>query len=218
MNPLATTPRTRLHRKPVRGSYDRALAYRILDEALVAHVGFAVDQQPFVIPMVFARQGDTLLLHGAAASRLLASGARGLPLCVTVTLLDGLVLARSHFHHSVNYRSVVLMGTAHEIEDRDGKLAASAAFVDHVVPGRSREARPPTDKELAATRMLAMPIDEGSVKVREGGPIDDEEDFMVPCWSGHIPVGLVTSAPIPDPRTREPMPSAISEMAGRPRD
>jgi uncharacterized protein len=215
MDPLATTPRTRLHRKPVRGSYDRALAYRILDEALVAHVGFAVDQQPFVIPMFFARQGDTLLLHGAAASRLLASGARGLPLCVTVTLLDGLVLARSHFHHSVNYRSVVLMGTAHEIEDRDGKLAASAAFVDHVVPGRSREARPPTDKELAATRMLAMPIDEGSVKVREGGPIDDEEDFTVPCWSGHIPIGLVPSPPIPDPRTHEPMPSAISDMVGR---
>jgi len=212
MNPLATTPRTQLHRKPVRGSYDRELAYKILDEALVAHVGFAVDGAPFVIPMFFARSGDELLLHGAAASRLLKGGSSGVPLCVTVTLLDGLVLARSHFHHSVNYRSVVLMGTAREIIDRDTKLEASAAFVDHVVTGRSREARPPTPKELDATRMLAMVIDEGSVKVREGGPIDDDEDFAVACWSGHVPIRLATAPAIPDPRTREPLPANVARL------
>ena len=212
MNPLATTPRTQLHRKPVRGSYDRELAYKILDEALVAHVGFAVDGAPFVIPMFFARSGDELLLHGAAASRLLKAGATGVPVCVTVTLLDGLVLARSHFHHSVNYRSVMLMGSAREIIDRDAKLEASAAFVDHVVAGRSREARAPTPKELDATRMLALAIDEGSVKVRQGGPIDDDEDFAIACWSGHIPIRLAASAPIPDPRTREPLPATVAAI------
>src|SRR5262249_47750165 len=163
--------RTTHHRKPVRGSYDRELAYRILDEALVAHVGFAVDGQAFVIPMFFARAGDTLILHGAAASRFVKHGAAGHPLCVTVTLLHGLVLARSAFHHSVNYRSVVLLGMASEVTDHDAKRAASAAFVDKMVPGRSEHARAPTPKELDATRMITMPIGEGSIKVREGGPI-----------------------------------------------
>jgi hypothetical protein len=209
MNSLVSTPRTTHHRKPARGSYDRELAYKILDEALVAHVGFAVDGQAFVIPMFFARAGDTLLLHGAAASRFLKHGAAGHPLCVTATLLDGLVLARSAFHHSVNYRSVMLLGTASEIVDHEAKRAASAAFVDHMVAGRSREARVPTAKELDSTRMLAMPIDEGSVKVREGGPIDDEPDFAIACWSGHVPVALTAAAPIPDPRTREPLPAQL---------
>jgi len=215
MKPLVSTPRTKHHRKPVRGSYDRELAYAILDEALVAHVGFAVDGAPFVIPMFYARQGDSLILHGAAASRFLEHGAAGLPLCVTVTLLDALVLARSAFHHSVNYRSVVLMGTATEIVEREAKLAAAAAFVDHAVAGRSREVRAPTDKELGATKMLAMPIDEGSVKMREGGPIDDVEDFDVPCWSGIIPVALTASTPLADPRTHEPVPATLTSYRRR---
>lgn len=210
MNPLASTPRTKHRRKPARGSYDRTLAYAILDEALVAHVGFVVDGAPFVIPMFYARQDDTLILHGASASRFLQHGAAGLPMCISVTLIDALVLARSAMHHSLNFRSVVLMGTATEIVEREAKLAASARFVDHAVPGRSREVRAPNDKELHATKMLTMPIDEGSVKVREGGPIDDEEDFAIPCWSGVVPVGVAAQAPIAHPRTHEPVPDTLA--------
>jgi nitroimidazol reductase NimA-like FMN-containing flavoprotein (pyridoxamine 5'-phosphate oxidase superfamily) len=204
------TSRTTLHRKPARGSHDPALVYRILDEALVAHVGFVADGEPFVIPMFYARMGDQLLLHGAAASRTLGHGADGVPLCVTVTLLDGLVLARTAFHHSVNYRSVVLFGTAHEILDADAKIAAAAAFVDHMLPGRSREARLPNHKELNATRMLALPIREGSAKVREGGPIaDDPADRDLACWAGHVPIGLVARPPIPDPTNTRPTPPGL---------
>jgi nitroimidazol reductase NimA-like FMN-containing flavoprotein (pyridoxamine 5'-phosphate oxidase superfamily) len=159
--------------------------------------------------MFYARVADTLLLHGAAASRMLEHGAAGQPLCVTVTLLDGLVLARSAFRHSVNYRSVMVLGTARDIVDPDAKRAAAAAFVDHMLPERSRQTRMPNDKELAATRMLALPITEGSAKIREGGPIDDPEDRSVSCWAGHVPVALVASAPVSDPMNQSPVPPGL---------
>src|ERR1041385_7889599 len=159
---MEPTPRSTIRRKPQRGSYDRAVIHRILDEGLVAHVGFGVEAMPFVIPMVYGRMGDHLILHGAVASRMLKEGSTGAPLCVTVTIIDGLVLARSWLHHSMNYRSVVLFGNAREITDRDEKLAALTAVIDHATPGRSRESRWPTEKELAATRVLAMSIDEAS--------------------------------------------------------
>jgi nitroimidazol reductase NimA-like FMN-containing flavoprotein (pyridoxamine 5'-phosphate oxidase superfamily) len=205
------TARTRLHRKPVRGSYDRAEAYAILDEALVCHAGFVLDGQPFVIPMVFARAGDRLILHGAPASRLLKAGAAGLPVCVTVTILDGLVLARSAMSHSMNYRSVMVLGHAVAVDDPAEKRAALASVVDHVVAGRSGEARPPNDKELAATLVLALPIEEASVKRRTGPPCDDEEDLSFPVWAGVVPLALRAAAPEPDPAAVPslPVPAAL---------
>ena len=198
MDTLTPTPNTTLRRAPARGSYDRALVHAILDEGLVAAVGFVADGQPFVMPMAYARLGDQLILHGARASRALKLAAEGGPLCVTVTLLDGLVLARSAFSHSMNYRSVVVLGQARELTDHPEKLAALAAVVDHVLPGRSAQARPPNDKELAATRVVALPIVEASAKVRAGGPHDDEADQQHPCWAGHLPLSLVPGAPIAD--------------------
>jgi nitroimidazol reductase NimA-like FMN-containing flavoprotein (pyridoxamine 5'-phosphate oxidase superfamily) len=201
MEPSATfpvTPKTTIRRLPARGSYDRELAYSILDEALVCSVGFAFAGDPYVIPMAFARWDDRLVLHGAPASRLLGTLASGVRVCATVTLLDGLVLARSAFHHSLNYRSVVVLGTASEIQDLDEKRIALAKLVDHVVPGRSKSARAPNRKELVSTRVLAMPIEEASVKTRSGGPIDDEEDASVDCWSGHVPLTLATLTAVPD--------------------
>src|SRR5262245_16827078 len=155
---MEPTPRTKIHRKPDRGSYDRDVVHGILDAGLVAHVGFVVDDQPYVIPMVYARLGDQLVLHGAVASRMLKHAAGGLPVCATVSIIDGLVLARSWMHHSMNYRSVVVLGTAREIAEREAKVAALRAVIDHATPGRSRESRPPDEKELAATRVLALPI------------------------------------------------------------
>lgn len=194
---MQPTPRTTLHRKPARGSYDRAVVYRILDDGLVAHVGFAVEGQPYVIPMVYGRLGDQLVLHGAAASRMLKHGSGGVPLCATVTIVDGLVLARSWMHHSMNYRSVVVLGTAHEIVERDAKLAALRVVLEHALPGRGQEARWPSDKELAATRVIALPIEEASAKQRSGGPLpEDEEDDGRPCWAGELPIRIGYGIPI----------------------
>jgi len=164
------------------------------------HVGFVADGHPFVMPMAYARSGDQLLLHGARASRLLGHAGAGAPVCVTVTLLDGLVLARSAFSHSLNYRSVVVLGQARPLDAPEDKRAAMAALVEHVLPGRGRDVRPPSDKELGATAVLALPITEASAKVREGGPRDDEEDLTLGCWAGHLPLRLTAGAPVPDAR------------------
>ncbi|WP_394823595.1 pyridoxamine 5'-phosphate oxidase family protein [Pendulispora albinea] len=195
---FAATSNTTLHRIPARGSYDRALAYAILDEGLHCSVGIVSDGRPFVMPMAYARVEDELILHGASASRLLKTAGSSLAVCVTVTLLDGLVFARSAFHHSMNYRSVVVLGQAVEITDPLAKARALDALVEHVLPGRSRDVRPGNDKELAATRVLALPIEEASVKVRAGGPIDDEEDMDLACWAGDVPLALQARAPIDD--------------------
>jgi nitroimidazol reductase NimA-like FMN-containing flavoprotein (pyridoxamine 5'-phosphate oxidase superfamily) len=200
MESKPVSPRSTIRRKPQRGSYDRTVVHRILDQALVAHVGFAVDGMPYVIPMVYARVGDQLILHGAVASRMLKHGSTGVPMCATVTIIDGLVLARSWVHHSMNYRSVVVFGTSREIIDRDEKLAALTAVIDHATPGRSRESRWPDDKELHATRVIALPIEEASAKQRTGGPLPDEgDDAALPYWAGELPLALRPSTPLPDP-------------------
>ncbi len=196
---MRPTPRSTVRRLPDRARYDRATVDAILDEGLVCHVGFVDDGQPFVIPSVYARQGDRLVIHGSAASRMVKVLAAGTPACVTVTLLDGLVLARSEFHHSMNYRSVVVLGRASEIVDPAEKRRALEAIVEHVAPGRAPSVRPPNEKELRATRVVAIPLDEASAKVRTGPPKDDEEDYALPVWAGELPVRLEPLAPVPDP-------------------
>jgi nitroimidazol reductase NimA-like FMN-containing flavoprotein (pyridoxamine 5'-phosphate oxidase superfamily) len=195
---LQQTPRTTVRRKADRGRYDRDTIDAILDEALVAHVGFALDGQPWVIPMTFARIDDMLYLHGASANHLLSSLAGGIPVCATVTLLDGLVLSRSAFHHSMNYRSVVVVGVATKVEDTDEKHRALRAVVDHMVANRSDETRGPSDKELRATLVVRLPIHEASAKVRTGPPIEEPDDLALPYWGGVIPVHLTRGAPVPD--------------------
>jgi nitroimidazol reductase NimA-like FMN-containing flavoprotein (pyridoxamine 5'-phosphate oxidase superfamily) len=194
------TPRTTLQRHPERGSYDRAVIEAILDEALVAHVGFSTDGQAFVLPMSFARDGDRLYLHGGMASRALAALRGGASACVTVTLLDGLVLARSAFRHSVNFRSVMIFGVAREVEGRDAKRTALRAIVEHMVPGRSADVRTPTDAEVDATSVVWLPIDEASAKVRSGPPVDLESDLAQGCWAGVIPLRLAPGEPVPERR------------------
>jgi hypothetical protein len=195
--------RVRLRRKRERGSHDRPVIDAILDEALIAHLGIAdADGQPFVIPTLHARSGDVVYCHGAAASRTLRALAGGARACLTVSLLDGLVLARSAMHHSANYRSVMLIGTATSVEDADEKRVALQAVVEHIVPGRWDEVRPPTDNELKATSVLALPIDEASAKIRSGPPLDDEDDYALPAWAGVIPLALHVGAPEPDSRLR----------------
>ena len=185
-----------MRRLPERGSYDRAAAHAVLDEGLVAHVGIATDDGPVVIPMLYGRDGDRLLLHGSPASRLLRGGARGTQMCVTVTLVDGLVLARSAFHHSMNYRSVVVFGRATPVDDLTERRAALDVLVEHIVPGRLADARVPNDKELRGTLVLALPLDECSVKVRTGGPLDDAEDMDLPVWAGVVPVATSFGEPV----------------------
>jgi uncharacterized protein len=192
---LTPTDRTQIHRIPKRGSYDREVVNAILDEALVCHVGFLHREQPFVIPTTFARIGDRIFVHGAAASRMLGAISDH-PLCVTVTLLDGLVLARSAFHHSMNYRSVVILGRGSDVTRREEKLEALAAFVEKISPNRSSEVRSPNDKELSATRVIALDITEASAKIRVGGPVDDEEDMGRDCWAGHVPLAISAHEPI----------------------
>jgi len=207
------TGRTTVRRLPQRGVYDRGAVFAILDEALVCHVGFARDGQPFVIPTIFARVEDRLYLHGSAASRMLEALAEGIDVCVTVTLVDGLVLARSAFHHSMNYRSVVVLGRARLVTDPEEKRAALVAVVEHVVPGRSRDVRDPSELELLATSVLRLDLLEVSAKVRTGPPVDDPEDMDRPCWAGEIPLRLVAQAPVADPQLRvgvEPPPIARS--------
>lgn len=196
--------RVRLRRKRERGSYDRAVIHAILDEALIAHLGIVDrDGQPFVIPTLHARSGDVVYCHGSTASRTLRTLAEGAPVCLTVSLLDGLVLARSAMHHSANYRSAVLVGRARLVDDEEEKRAALKAAVEHIVPGRWDDVRAPTANELTATSVLAIPIEEASAKIHVGGPADDEEDYALPAWAGVIPLVTRTLAPEPDARLPE---------------
>jgi nitroimidazol reductase NimA-like FMN-containing flavoprotein (pyridoxamine 5'-phosphate oxidase superfamily) len=194
------TERTKLKRLPKRGSYDRETVYGILDEGFICHVGFAPEGQPFVIPTGYARDGDTLYIHGSAASRMLRTLSSGVDVCVTVTIVDGLVLARSAFHHSMNYRSVVIFGRATLIEDREEKMAALLALSEHIVRGRWADVREPTEQEMKATTVLSLPLVEASAKIRTGPPLDDEEDYAMDVWAGVIPLRLVAGEPIADPR------------------
>jgi nitroimidazol reductase NimA-like FMN-containing flavoprotein (pyridoxamine 5'-phosphate oxidase superfamily) len=200
MRDFAPTERTQVRRLPKRAVYDREAIYRILDEGLVCHVGFVVDGQPVVIPTGYGRDGDTLYVHGSAASRMLRDLAQGVEVSIAVTLLDGLVLARSAFHHSMNYRSVVIFGTAAVVEDQTTKREALRAFTEHIAPGRWREVRPPTESELKATTVLAIPLKEMSAKVRTGPPLDDEEDYSLPVWAGVLPLELRSEQPMADSR------------------
>ncbi|QGG94456.1 pyridoxamine 5'-phosphate oxidase family protein [Actinomarinicola tropica] len=191
--------RSTVRRHPERGAYDREAVHAVLDEGLVAHVGLTVEGQPFVIPMAYGRDGDRLLLHGSVASRLMRGLAGGVPACVTVTLLDGLVMARSAFHHSMNYRSVVALGTARRIDDPDEAAAALGTFVEHLVPGRGDEVRPSAPVEVRQTTVLEMSIEEASLKARTGGPVDDEADLDLPVWAGVVPLGVAVGEPISAP-------------------
>ncbi len=198
MTQFKQTANTTLKRLPQRGEFDRKAVYQILDEALVCHIGFVIDGQPFVIPTSYGRVGDTLYVHGSAASRMMRTLGGKVPVCITVTLIDGLVLARSAFHHSVNYRSVVVFGQAELVEDEPGKMAALAAITEHIVPGRWAEVRSPNAQELKATTVLAIPLEEASAKVRIGDPKDDDEDMAWPVWAGQLPLRLTPGTPIND--------------------
>ncbi|HWY43435.1 MAG TPA: pyridoxamine 5'-phosphate oxidase family protein [Candidatus Sulfotelmatobacter sp.] len=215
MSDFSPTERTQVKRLPKRGKYDSETVYKILDEAFVCHVGFVADGQPYVIPTNFGRVGDTLYLHGSAASRMLRTLSEGIPVCVTVTLVDGLVLARSAFHHSVNYRSVVILGTARLVSDPTEKMEALRLFTEHIMKGRWDEIRWPTEQEMKGTTVLALPLEEVSAKVRVGGPVDDEEDYSLPVWAGVLPLTTTTNAPIPDTRLKEgtPVPNYISNYS-----
>jgi nitroimidazol reductase NimA-like FMN-containing flavoprotein (pyridoxamine 5'-phosphate oxidase superfamily) len=202
MNPnqFAPTERTILKRLPKRGVYDRELVYQILDEGFICQVGFVVDGRPVVIPTGYARSDDSLYIHGSQASRMLRTLKGGVDVCVSVTLVDGLVLARSAFHHSMNYRSVVVFGCAAVVGEKEQKLAALRAFSEQVIRGRWVDVRPPTESELNATTVLSVPLIEVSAKVRSGPPLDDEEDYSLPVWAGVVPLTLISGDPVPDPR------------------
>ena len=200
METFAQTDRTTLKRLPSRGNFDRDAIYKILDEAFVCHVGFIVEGKPVVIPTAYGRVDDRFYIHGSSASRMLRTIEAGVDVCVTVTLVDGLVLARSAFHHSINYRSVVIFGRASVVQDRNEKFEAMRSLTQHIVPGRWDDVREPTDSELKATIVLYIPLMEASAKVRTGPPVDDDEDYAIPVWAGEIPLRLVASAPIADPR------------------
>jgi uncharacterized protein len=189
------TTRTTVKRHPERGDYDRDVIDAILDEALMCHLGFVVDGQPFVIPTIHARDGDVLYIHGSPGSRMLRTAKTGVDICVTATLLDGLVLARSVYNHSMNYRSVVVLGRAHEVTDLDEKLRAMQCVVEHVVKGRWNDARQPNEGELKGTTILSLPLDEASAKIRSGPPVDDEDDLALPVWAGIVPLRLEPSEP-----------------------
>ena len=197
------SPRVRVRRLPKRAAYDRATIDPILDEALVCHLGFVHNGQPYVIPTLHARVGDRLYVHGSSASRMLGTLGGGASACVTVTLIDGLVLARSAFHHSVNYRSVVILGTACAVTEPEEKTAALRAFTNHIARGRWDDVRPPTDQELKATNVLFFALNEVSAKVRTGPPVDDEEDYAMDVWAGVLPLCLQAGGPVPDPRLAE---------------
>ena len=208
----ASSARTRVRRLPERGRYDRDAIDAVLDAGLVAHLGFVSDGQPFVIPTLYARLGEEVYVHGSSASRTLRELADGIAACLTVTLLDGIVLARSVFEHSMNYRSVVVLGTASPVVERGEKLAALEAFTEKLLPGRWAESRPPTATELKATSILRMPLDEASAKIRDGGPEDgDTPDAELGVWAGHVPFVLTALDPVPDPSLRPgiPVPPAL---------
>jgi len=217
MTDFTRTDRNRIKRLPKRGHYDRETIHRILDEALICHAAFVEKRQPYVIPINFARVEDRIVLHGAKASRLLKHIEAGHPICVEVTIVDGLVLARSVFHHSVNYRSVVVFGKGRLIEDQQEKLAALQAVTEHLIPGRWQEARLPNPKELNATRVVSINIDEASAKVRMGPPIDDEEDYSLPVWAGILPLQEMPLAPIQDELQLDhiPLPEYVSRYSRR---
>jgi len=212
-NSFPITERTRLVREAHRAVYDREAIYKIFDEAFVCHVGFAQEGQPFVIPTMFARIGDAIYFHGSAASRLLRGLSGGLPVCITATLTDGLVLARSIFNHSMNYRSVVALGTAILIDDPAEKLQALRAFTEKLIPGRWNHARQPNEKELKATSVLRLPINEFSAKVRVGPPMDEEEDYSFPTWAGVIPLEMTAGAAIPDGRCEQELPAYLKNYS-----
>ena len=213
------TTRTTVKRRAQRAAYDHATVEAILDEGLVCHVGFVVDGQPYVLPTIYARVGDRLYLHGSAASRMLRTLGDGVETCVTITLIDGLVLARSAFHHSMNYRSAVVLGIARPVVDRDDKRRALQAIVDHVVPERWNRVREPNEQEMKATTVLELPLAEASAKVRSGGPLDDEADYALPVWAGQLPLELVPALPIPDERlpVGVPIPQSVTAYR-RPRN
>ena len=200
MQQLPQTPRTTLKRLPHRGSLERDVINGILDEGFICHVGFAVEGQPFVIPTGYARAGDQLFIHGSQASRMLRSLSEGLEVCVTITLVDALVLARSAFHHSMNYRSVVIFGRATLVEDPDEKISALLQLAEHMIPGRWNDVRAPNQSELRQTTVLSVPLDEASAKIRTGPPLDDEEDYGMEVWAGIVPLRIVADPPIADPR------------------
>ena len=219
---FAPTDRTDIRRRKERARYDAETVHAILDEAFVCHLGFAVDGRPWVFPTAFARIDDSVYVHGAVGNFGLRSLAGGAEVCITVTLVDGLVLAKSAFHHSINYRSVMLFGRAEAVTDLDEKARAMDALVDHIVPGRADDCRAPTPSELRETLILRVPLTEASAKVRTGGPVDDEEDLALPYWSGHLPLttvpgqpvgGRVDSPPAPDYVTRWERPASRSRRA-----
>jgi len=197
---FSKTPRNKTKRRAKRATYDVETVHAILDAGFICHIGFVIDGQPFVIPTAYGRVEERLFIHGSPASRMLKTLEQGLEVCVTVTLLDGLVLARSAFHHSVNYRSVVLFGTAHKVTDFEEKAQALKAFTDQVIPDRWSALRPMTDTEVEGTTVLSLPITEASAKVRTGPPVDDEADYALPIWAGVLPLRLTADAPISDPR------------------
>ena len=198
MTEFQPTERTQFRRRPARGSYDTEAIFRILDEAFVCHVGFTVDGQPYVIPTTYARVGDAIYIHGSAASRMLRTLAEGMHVCVTVTLVDGLVFARSAFHNSINYRSIVILGRATLVESPEEKLRALEALTEHVMPGRWKDVRPPSEQELKGASVLRLALQEVSAKVRTGPPIDEEQDYNLPIWAGVLPLALIAGAPLPD--------------------
>ena len=200
MSNFTPTEKTKIRRKPDRGSYDRELIYSILDEAFVCHVALIADNLPFVVPTNYVRVGDKLFLHGSIASRLMKTLASGAPFCLSVTLLDGIVCAPTATGHSVNYRSVVVMGKAEAVEGEAAKLAAMRDFVEYVIRGRWATVRPPSEQELKATMVLAVPLVEASAKVRTGFAVDDEADYVSPGWTGVIPMRWMAQTPVPDPR------------------
>ena len=209
--PYTPTPRTRLVREADRAVYDRESAYRILDEGFLCHVGFVADGRPFVIPTSYGRKDDCIFIHGSAASRMLRTVKESVPVCITVTLLDGLVLARSIFNHSMNYRSVVVLGKATLVDDPGEKIEALRLLSEHIIPGRWADSRQPNERELKATSILRVPIEEFSAKVRKGPVVDDEEDYSFPTWAGVVPLQMVAGEPINDARLepkREPPPYA----------
>ena len=215
MTDFIRTDRNRIKRLPKRGHYDRETIHRILDEALICHVAFVEKGQPYVIPINFARMGDRIVLHGAKASRLLKHIEAGDPICVEVTIVDGLVLARSVFNHSVNYRSVVVFGKGRLIEDQQEKLAALQAVTEHLIPGRWQEARLPNRKELNATSVVSINMDEASAKVRVGPPVDEPEDYALPVWAGILPLQETPLPPIRDEVQSEniPLPKYVAQYS-----
>lgn len=207
------TVRTKVVREPQRAVYDRDAVNAILDEGFICHVGFTLDGQPYVIPTSYGREGDVLYIHGSAASRMLRNLDKGIPVCITVTLLDGLVLARSIFNHSMNYRSVVVVGTATLVSEPAEKLAALRALTEHIIPGRWEDSRQPNEKELKATSVLRLPIAEFSAKCRLGPAIDDEEDYSFPTWAGVIPLDVRVGEPIRDERCDRDYPAYLKNYA-----